>query len=796
MKKTLLLSLLLIPCFANAEGFKFQGPFATDDVAILNQDTLQEGASFYVHHGSATTMESGAFIGDGSGITNISTAAIPNIWVKKAGDTMSGQLTLLGSTLTVGGSEFSVGGSTLIVDNGTVGIGIADTGIYKFRVEDGLSAFDGHMHIFGNNTDSKHLKFYTADGLGSGQWSSIQHKKASAGIAYLLFDSSYDKFVFDNSAGAKVGIGITTPTNPFQVGSSTFIVQANGNVGIGTTSPTEILFVVGNSSITGIVTASTFNAIGSAYQMNGITVIDSNKDISANDISVTGLVDGRDIAGDFTALSASTVANKTSINANASLLTTVAVDTTTIVSNQATVNANVAIDSTTIVSDQATVNTYIASDTTTIVSDQVVVNTNIATDTTTIVSNQATVNTNVASDTTTIAGNVSTNAADLDVIEANMIWTSSDVTWTGSHTWESSGTFANPITASRYDIAGSTVLTLSSNSSLHVGVGAGNVNTGDNNTFLGKNAGILNTTGAGNSFLGTAAGYSNSTGTDNTFVGFYAGVFNTTGKNNTFIGRGAGYTNSTGKENTFTGYGAGFYNTGSYNSFYGHKAGEANTTGANNIFVGNQTGYTNTSGSGNSFVGVNAGYTNNGSNNSFVGHIAGFSNTSGGNNSFFGYGAGWANTTGANNTFLGWSAGVLNSTGTNNTFVGYGAGYYNSGGERNSFLGYRAGDNVTTGSNNIIIGYNLNAPSVSTNSYLSIGDLIYGNMTSGKVGIGTTSPDANLHVSDSSGFAVIKSSGISGGCLMFRDTDNNGWTECKFLDGVMTCAIDADGICD
>lgn len=43
---------------------------------------------------------------------------------------------------------------------------------------------------------------------------------------------------------------------------------------------------------------------------------------------------------------------------------------------------------------------------------------------------------------------------------------------------------------------------------------------------------------------------------------------------------------------------------------------------------------------------------------------------------------------------------------------------------------------------------------------------------------------------------TMKADGSSGGCLMMRDTDDLGWTECKTLDGVMTCAIDADGICD
>ncbi len=41
-----------------------------------------------------------------------------------------------------------------------------------------------------------------------------------------------------------------------------------------------------------------------------------------------------------------------------------------------------------------------------------------------------------------------------------------------------------------------------------------------------------------------------------------------------------------------------------------------------------------------------------------------------------------------------------------------------------------------------------------------------------------------------------KADGSTGGCLMLRDTDDAGWTECCALNGVLTCAIDADGTID
>lgn len=50
--------------------------------------------------------------------------------------------------------------------------------------------------------------------------------------------------------------------------------------------------------------------------------------------------------------------------------------------------------------------------------------------------------------------------------------------------------------------------------------------------------------------------------------------------------------------------------------------------------------------------------------------------------------------------------------------------------------------------------------------------------------------------STASGFGVLLGHGASGGCIMLTDTDNAGWTECKALNGTLSCATDADGVCD
>lgn len=59
------------------------------------------------------------------------------------------------------------------------------------------------------------------------------------------------------------------------------------------------------------------------------------------------------------------------------------------------------------------------------------------------------------------------------------------------------------------------------------------------NTYLGINAGVSNTTGGLNTFLGNGAGNANTTGGENTFVGTISGNFMSTGTFNTAIGEHA-----------------------------------------------------------------------------------------------------------------------------------------------------------------------------------------------------------------------------------------------------------------
>ncbi len=171
-------------------------------------------------------------------------------------------------------------------------------------------------------------------------------------------------------------------------------------------------------------------------------------------------------------------------------------------------------------------------------------------------------------------------------------------------------------------------------------------------------------------------------------------------------------------------------------------------------------------GNGNTFVGIYAGTSNTGDKNTFLGEAAGHSNTSGGGNTFLGAGAGNSNTTGGNNTsvgrqagllstgsdnvFAGSCAGVLSTTGSFNTYLGSGAGYFNGKGVNNTFLGCNAGFN-DTGSGNVFIGYQAGYNEKGFNKlYLTNSSadppLVYGDFSTGRLGLGTTSPSGETKV--------------------------------------------------
>jgi hypothetical protein len=108
-----------------------------------------------------------------------------------------------------------------------------------------------------------------------------------------------------------------------------------------------------------------------------------------------------------------------------------------------------------------------------------------------------------------------------------------------------------------------------------------------NNTFLGEEALVNNTTGFQNTATGWLALSSNTTGTGNTATGASALVTNTTGNVNAATGSGALQNNTTGSQNTATGDFALLSNTtGNNNTAHGSAALEDNETGNDNTAIG------------------------------------------------------------------------------------------------------------------------------------------------------------------------------------------------------------------
>lgn len=187
-----------------------------------------------------------------------------------------------------------------------------------------------------------------------------------------------------------------------------------------------------------------------------------------------------------------------------------------------------------------------------------------------------------------------------------------------------------------------------------------------------------------------------------------------------------------------------FHTFGINNIFLGVNAGNLTTSGVigRNIGIGTQALQTLSTGERNIAVGLNAGNKiTTASDGTFIGSSAG-SNLTGIRNVGIGSGALQGtngSATGTENTSIGTSSGFTLSTGVGNVFIGHETGGSITSGSFNIFIGAETQDTVvtgTTGSSNILIGYAIYLPSVSTSNYLSIGNTIYGNTSTGQVSIG------------------------------------------------------------
>lgn len=333
-----------------------------------------------------------------------------------------------------------------------------------------------------------------------------------------------------------------------------------------------------------------------------------------------------------------------------------------------------------------------------------------------------------------------------------------------------------------------------------IGYQAGQDNIASFNTMLGYHAGTNNTTGNHNSFLGHQSAFRNTTGYRNTFFGSYSGYNNDEGFENTFLGNTSGYANTTGDRNTFIGVGAGRSNrTGLDNIAIGHSAGGSNVglknMGNGNILMGFEADFNIEGGSHNFIAGYRTGYgVTTGGYNVYIGREAGYQSTNGSSNVGIGHNALRHAYNGSNNVAVGDSALMVHinslstavgskagrfATGYLNTFVGHAAGYGITSGVQNVHIGASTGTghNATT---TTLVGYNahiLNPLGDIFNStalgYGAVvrraGTVILGN-ASAQTGIGTSLPDARLHV-NSGAFEDPLTVSVDGTPKLYVDND-------------------------
>ncbi|MCK4981234.1 MAG: tail fiber domain-containing protein [Candidatus Delongbacteria bacterium] len=200
------------------------------------------------------------------------------------------------------------------------------------------------------------------------------------------------------------------------------------------------------------------------------------------------------------------------------------------------------------------------------------------------------------------------------------------------------------------------------------------------NMFLGLNAGRITapdgTWGEDNLFIGNEAGFNHTTGNDNIFIGKASGYITNYGSRNVFLGLNAGYNNKTGADNIYIGKEAG----------KGYQSGTIYSNGGSNVAIGVNSGFTIKQASSNVFTGYWSGYnTTDGDKNVFIGSLCGYKNTIENYNVYLGFAAAAFNN-GERNVIIG--AGDDDHMPPGDTvmsdcvFLGFGAGTYETNSNR------------------------------------------------------------------------------------------------------------------
>jgi hypothetical protein len=331
--------------------------------------------------------------------------------------------------------------------------------------------------------------------------------------------------------------------------------------------------------------------------------------------------------------------------------------------------------------------------------------------------------------------------------------------------------------------------------SVTVGSGAGNyrasvenlsrLTTGGSNTAAGKNALMSLTVGGFNTAFGYQASYSEISGSRNTVVGYLASKNSTTTSDNTSMGFGALTSNTGGSANVAVGSNSLLgLSTGGRNVALGYYTSGSLTTGQDNVAIGYQA-MRNITGAGGTNIAIGANALLNGlsSGTVVIGANAG-TNIAGNNNVCIGNGACTTLTSGINNVVVGLGqvgAAVqgavqlgIGTNSTSNTLQFQSALLADSLGNLygNSFTASTtSADGGITIKNNTAAGKQYSIYSSGTGSTMGAGNFNIFDTTAGSsrlsitstgnVGIGTTSPTAQLTNTGTVRLGALGSAGAS-----------------------------------
>jgi len=217
---------------------------------------------------------------------------------------------------------------------------------------------------------------------------------------------------------------------------------------------------------------------------------------------------------------------------------------------------------------------------------------------------------------------------------------------------------------------------------------------------------------------------------------------------NTFVGFNAGKTTfnryGNGKANTAIGYDAFKTNVwGDYNTAIGQNALKYSTTGISNVAIGQACMEGNTDGTANTAVGTDALIANReGSSNIAVGYQSMFFNKSGSVNVAIGMNSMRSDTSGSQNLAIGYNSLYSNISGDSNVAIGTGAGKYETGSNAFYLSNVEQTNTANDKAYSLLYGKFSGVAGSNANQFLTV---------NGKVGIGTTAPDARLTVANKDG---------------------------------------------